>query len=95
LRFGDDIILIKPNISEAERMLADFDKTCGKIGLRLNRTKTMFMSNGLVSYAPFRFNGTNISKCSSYAHMDRAISMVNDLAPELNTRKNAAWGAFK
>ncbi|VDM58543.1 unnamed protein product [Angiostrongylus costaricensis] len=61
LRFVDDIVLITPNISQAECLLDDFDKTCGKIGLLLNLTKTMFMKNGLVSHAPFRLNGTNIS----------------------------------
>uniref|UniRef100_A0A0K0CZJ1 Reverse transcriptase domain-containing protein n=1 Tax=Angiostrongylus cantonensis TaxID=6313 RepID=A0A0K0CZJ1_ANGCA len=53
-----DIVLITPDISQAERMLADFDKACGKIGLRLNLKKTMFMKNGLVSFAPFTLNGT-------------------------------------
>ncbi|XGW07563.1 hypothetical protein V3C99_010603, partial [Haemonchus contortus] len=48
LRFADDIVLITPNIEQAERMLAEFDNACGKIGLRLNLTKTMFMKNGLV-----------------------------------------------
>ncbi|XGW34858.1 hypothetical protein V3C99_018698, partial [Haemonchus contortus] len=36
------------NTEHAERMLAEFDSACGNIGLRLNRTKTMFMKNGLV-----------------------------------------------
>ncbi|KAE9413173.1 hypothetical protein Angca_003665, partial [Angiostrongylus cantonensis] len=44
--FADDIVLITPDISQAERMLADFDTACGKIGLRLNLKKTMFMKNG-------------------------------------------------
>uniref|UniRef100_A0A0K0D217 Reverse transcriptase domain-containing protein n=1 Tax=Angiostrongylus cantonensis TaxID=6313 RepID=A0A0K0D217_ANGCA len=50
LRFADDIVLITPDISQAERMLADLDKACGKIGLRLNLKKTMFMKNGSVSF---------------------------------------------
>ncbi|KAE9416563.1 hypothetical protein Angca_007501, partial [Angiostrongylus cantonensis] len=44
--FADDIVLATPNISQAERMLADFDKGCGMIALRLNLTKTVFMWNG-------------------------------------------------
>uniref|UniRef100_A0A0K0DJI9 Reverse transcriptase domain-containing protein n=1 Tax=Angiostrongylus cantonensis TaxID=6313 RepID=A0A0K0DJI9_ANGCA len=56
LRFADDIVLITPDFSQAERMLADFDKACGKIGLRLDLTKTMFMKNGLVSHALFTLN---------------------------------------
>ncbi|KAE9413405.1 hypothetical protein Angca_006238, partial [Angiostrongylus cantonensis] len=39
LRFADDIVLITLKINQAERMIADFDKACGKIGLRLNLTK--------------------------------------------------------
>ncbi|KAE9418145.1 hypothetical protein Angca_008292, partial [Angiostrongylus cantonensis] len=42
-RFADDVVLTTPDISETERMLADFDKACGKIGLRLNLTETMLM----------------------------------------------------
>uniref|UniRef100_A0A0K0CUR3 Reverse transcriptase domain-containing protein n=1 Tax=Angiostrongylus cantonensis TaxID=6313 RepID=A0A0K0CUR3_ANGCA len=29
LRFADDIVLITPDISQAKRMLADFDQACG------------------------------------------------------------------
>ncbi|EYC29625.1 hypothetical protein Y032_0006g3080 [Ancylostoma ceylanicum] len=87
LRFADDIVLITPNISQAERMLADFDYACGKIGLQLNLTKTMFMRNGWVPDAPFSFNGTNISECSSYVYLGREVNMTNDLAPELGRTK--------
>ncbi|EPB73149.1 hypothetical protein ANCCEY_07742 [Ancylostoma ceylanicum] len=47
-----DTVVITPSISQAERMLADFDDECGKIGLQLNLTKTMFMRNGWVPNAP-------------------------------------------
>ncbi|VDM64111.1 unnamed protein product [Angiostrongylus costaricensis] len=95
LRFPDDIVLITPNFSKAKRMLSDFDKACGKIGLRLNLTKTMFMKNGLVSYTIFTLNGTNISECSSYIYLVREINMMNDLPPDLSKRKQAAWRAFR
>ncbi|VDO85511.1 unnamed protein product [Heligmosomoides polygyrus] len=62
LPFADDIVLVTPSISQAERMLADFDRVCGNVGLQLNLTKTMFMRNGQVSDAPFSLNGTNISE---------------------------------
>ncbi|EYC22362.1 hypothetical protein Y032_0017g3304 [Ancylostoma ceylanicum] len=94
LRFTDDIVLITPNISQAERMLADFDDACRKIGLQLNLTKTMFMSNGWATDAPFSLNGTTISECSSYVYLGRKVEM-NDHAPELGRRKRTAWGAYK
>ncbi|VDO19049.1 unnamed protein product [Heligmosomoides polygyrus] len=90
LCFADDIMLITPSISQAERMLADFDRVCGNIELQLNLTKTMFMRNGQVCDAPFSLNGTNISECSSYVYMGREVNMANDLAPVLNRRKRAA-----
>ncbi|EPB68071.1 hypothetical protein ANCCEY_12836 [Ancylostoma ceylanicum] len=93
LRFADDIVLITPNISQAERMLADFDDACGNIGIQLNLTKTMFMINGWVPDAPFSLNGTTISKCSRYVYLGREVNTMNGLAPELGRRKRAAWGA--
>ncbi|XGW04056.1 hypothetical protein V3C99_015306, partial [Haemonchus contortus] len=93
LRFADDIVLITPNIEQAKQILAEFDS--GRIGLRLNLMKTMFMKNGLVPDAPFTQNGMNISECSSYGHLGREVNMMNDLAPGLCRRKRAAWRAFK
>ncbi|KAK6761533.1 hypothetical protein RB195_022559 [Necator americanus] len=95
LRFADDIVLITPSISQAERMLTEFDETCGCIGLQLNLQKTMFMRNGWVSDAPFTLNGTNISECTSYVYLGRELNMMNDLIPELGRRRRAAWGAYK
>ncbi|VDO25618.1 unnamed protein product [Haemonchus placei] len=89
LRFADDIVLITPNIEQAERMLAEFDSACGKIGLRLNLTKTMLMRNELGRDAPSKLNGTNISECSSRVCPGREVNMMNDLAPELSRRKRA------
>uniref|UniRef100_A0A7I4Z3N6 Reverse transcriptase domain-containing protein n=1 Tax=Haemonchus contortus TaxID=6289 RepID=A0A7I4Z3N6_HAECO len=48
LCFADNIVLITPNIEQAERMLAEFDSACERIGLELSLTKSMFMKNGLV-----------------------------------------------
>nr|CDJ86473.1 endonuclease-reverse transcriptase [Haemonchus contortus] len=95
LRFADDIVLITPNIEHAVQLLAEFDNVWGKIGLRLNLTKTMFMRNGLERDAPFMLNGANISECSSYVYLDLEANIMNDLAPEPKRRERAAWGAFK
>ncbi|KAK6765183.1 hypothetical protein RB195_025214 [Necator americanus] len=95
LRFADDIVLITPSISQAERMQTEFDETCGCIGLQLNLQKTMFMRNGWVSDAPFTLSGTNISECTSYVYLGQELNMMNDLTSELGRRRRAAWGAYK
>ncbi|KAK6762442.1 hypothetical protein RB195_023239 [Necator americanus] len=78
LRFADDIVLITPSISQVERMLTEFDETCGCIGLQLNLQKTMFMRNGWILDAPSSLNGRNISECS-YVHLGQELNMMNDL----------------
>ncbi|KAK6764006.1 hypothetical protein RB195_024366 [Necator americanus] len=93
LRTADDIVQITSSISQAERMLTEFDETCGCIGLHLQ--KTIFIRNGWVSDAPYTLNGTNISKCTSYVYLGRKLNMMNDLNPELGRRRRAAWGAYK
>ncbi|KAK6735469.1 hypothetical protein RB195_018590 [Necator americanus] len=90
LRYADDIVLMSPSISQAERMLTEFDETCGCIGLQLNLQKTMFMRNGWVLDAPFTLNGTNISECTSYVYLGWELNMMNDLIPELGRRRRAA-----
>uniref|UniRef100_A0A0K0D708 Reverse transcriptase domain-containing protein n=1 Tax=Angiostrongylus cantonensis TaxID=6313 RepID=A0A0K0D708_ANGCA len=66
LRFAGDIVLITPNISQVEQVIDDFDKACGKIGLRLNLAKTVFIRNGLVTKVPLTtLNGMINSECFS------------------------------
>ena len=82
LRFAVDIVLIASSISQAELMLADFNKQCGKVSHRLNYAKTMFMKNRFVDDAAFMFNEINISECSSFVYLVREVNMMNGLAPD-------------
>ncbi|VDP39176.1 unnamed protein product [Heligmosomoides polygyrus] len=82
-RFADDIVLITPSISQAERMLVEFGRVCGNAGLQLNLKRTMFVRNGQVSDAPVSLNGTNTSKCFSCDCLGREVNMVNELPPKL------------
>ncbi|KAJ1357728.1 hypothetical protein KIN20_015930 [Parelaphostrongylus tenuis] len=47
-RLAREIVHMAPTMGEKVRILIDFDDTFGKIGLRPNCTKMMFMMNGLV-----------------------------------------------
>ncbi|VDM62638.1 unnamed protein product [Angiostrongylus costaricensis] len=49
---ADDIVFITPNISQAKRMLADFDKARGKTGLLLFLTKNDVYGEPIVSVRP-------------------------------------------
>uniref|UniRef100_A0A0K0DKL0 Reverse transcriptase domain-containing protein n=1 Tax=Angiostrongylus cantonensis TaxID=6313 RepID=A0A0K0DKL0_ANGCA len=93
LRFADDIVLVTSGISRAERMLADFDKACGKIGVRLNLKKTMFMKNRSF-VCPTHAQRNEYLRMLQFVYLVE-INMMNDLVPELSRRKRAASGAFK
>nr|CDJ81426.1 reverse transcriptase [Haemonchus contortus] len=95
LLFEGNIVLITTNIEQAERMLAEFDTACGRIGLRLNLTNTMFMKNGLVPDTPLMLNGKNSFECYSYVYLGREVNMINDLASELCRRKRAVTGSIQ
>ncbi|VDM63067.1 unnamed protein product [Angiostrongylus costaricensis] len=95
LRFVDDIVFIKPKIIEVERMLADFDRACGKTSLRLNLTKTMFMKNGLVSHTPLTLNGTNVSKCSSYIYSRSGNQYDEQLSSRDEQKKTGGLRSFQ
>ncbi|KAK6756154.1 hypothetical protein RB195_014504 [Necator americanus] len=83
------LMLMTSNISQAERMLTEFDE-CGCTGLQINLQKMMFVRNGWVSDAPFTFKGRNISESTSYICLSRELNMMNDLTPELGRRRRAA-----
>ncbi|KAK6741950.1 hypothetical protein RB195_009683 [Necator americanus] len=85
LHFDDDIVLVTPSNTQAERMLTEFDKTCGCIGLQLNLRKTTFMPNEWVSDTPLTLNGTNISENTSYIYLGRELNMINPRAGQEET----------
>ncbi|KAK6730011.1 hypothetical protein RB195_006833 [Necator americanus] len=76
--FADDIVLITSSISQAERILTEFDETCGCIGLQLNLQKTIFMRDGWLLEASFTLSGTKISECTRYVYLGRELNMKND-----------------
>ncbi|KAK6762092.1 hypothetical protein RB195_022980 [Necator americanus] len=88
LRFADDIVLITPSISQAERMLTEFDETCGCIGLQLNLQR---MSLGCPIHAQrnkhIRMHQLRLSG-SEIEHDERPD-------PELGRRRRAARVAYK
>ncbi|VDM56327.1 unnamed protein product [Angiostrongylus costaricensis] len=87
LRFADDIVIITLNIRQSERMLADFDNAYGKIGLRQNFTKTMFMRNGFLSYASL--NARLLEDLLAPARVTRRSVDRSDVEKLRNKFKNA------
>ncbi|VDM60778.1 unnamed protein product [Angiostrongylus costaricensis] len=93
LRFAEGIVHISPNISQAERMLADFDKFCEKNGLRINLTKRCSRGTHCSRVPLSRLTG-RISPNALVTSLGREINMLNSLAPEL-AEKRSGLGSFQ
>ena len=44
-RFADDIALFSDNLQDIRKMLEDLQQVCAQIGLKINISKTKFMTN--------------------------------------------------
>lgn len=49
LCFADDIVLIADSMQEAQHMLQTLHEAAGKVGLKINLSKTQFMTNLVLS----------------------------------------------
>ncbi|KAK6754419.1 hypothetical protein RB195_013432 [Necator americanus] len=92
LRFADDIVLFSTD--EAETMLNELNEAGKRIGLRINRKKTLFMKNAYCEDGGVQLEGSQIVETPSYVYLGRSMNMENDLKEELNRRMRAAWAAF-
>ena len=78
LRFADDIVLLKNNAEELEKMLNDLNKESNNIGLRINMKKTKVMFN---SYAKVKqINDIIIETTDRYIYISRT-TCKNRLQP--------------
>ncbi|KAK6749809.1 hypothetical protein RB195_002051 [Necator americanus] len=96
LRFADDIVLITPSISQAERMLTEFDKTCGCIGLQdFFLLKDDVHAERMGLGCPIHVQRNEHVRTHQLGLSGRELKKMNDLTPELGRRRRTAWGAYK
>lgn len=94
LRFADDIVLISDRLDEANEMLLDLSAASQKVGLKINITKTQFMTN-LVPSCNLILEGKEIQYVTSYKYLGHEIRLTRDNQTcELNRRIGLTWAAF-
>ena len=45
LRFADDVLLFSTSLEQLQKMMCDFEKNTGNVGLKIHRDKTKILSN--------------------------------------------------
>uniref|UniRef100_A0A7I4YM96 Reverse transcriptase domain-containing protein n=1 Tax=Haemonchus contortus TaxID=6289 RepID=A0A7I4YM96_HAECO len=94
LRFADDIVLISSSTAEMEKMVNELNAVSRRIGLEMNMSKTQLMVNKWCDTGTVRLEGKALQRVESYVYLGRELNMTNNIAPELNRRRRAAWAAF-
>ncbi|XGW10009.1 hypothetical protein V3C99_011910 [Haemonchus contortus] len=85
LRFADDIVLIKPNVAQAERMLVEFDNACEKIGLRLNLKRRRLKKTKNIRLRAYLFD-TAVHPALTYASETWTLRKQDEHAASVTQR---------
>lgn len=94
LRFADDIVLISDRLDKAMRMLESLQTASRRVGLKINTSKTQFMTNLVVSNS-ITLEYSEIEQVSCYKYLGHEIRINRDnQTAELQRRIGLAWAAF-
>lgn len=94
LRFADDIVLIADSLEDSRRMLQELHTSCHHVGLKINFSKTKYMTN-LVMSEGLTVAGRFIEEVTSYKYLGHEIKIARDNQTcELYRCIGLTWAAF-
>ncbi|KAK6741639.1 hypothetical protein RB195_009483 [Necator americanus] len=92
LRYADDVVLFAHKPQELELMLQEMSDKSQIVGLRMNFSKTLVMTNS--EEIPISTDGSPIHYCSNFVYLGQCISFDRNLTTELNRRIRSGWNSF-
>ena len=90
LRFADDVALTTEDVRDMEHQLITVNEESLKIGLKVHKGKTKFMTN-IDTTEYIQINRTEIEKVTSYKYLGQTIAMENSTKQEVSIRIKAGW----
>ena len=93
LRFTYDIALVTTTVRNMERQLNMINDESKKIGLKIHRGKTKYMTN-FNTNKKILVENTEIEKVDEYKYLGQNIEMRDKTAKEVQKRIRAAWSVF-
>ena len=93
LRFADDVALLTTDSEKMEKHLQLLNEESRKIGLKIHKGKTKFMTN-YVNKRAIKMEGEEIEEVDDYKYLGQVISPSQHTDLELNSRIRAAWSCF-
>jgi hypothetical protein len=94
LRFADDIVLIAPSLEETKLMLTDLNSESRKVGLKMNWSKTKYMTN-IATDANITIQNEVVERVDDYKYLGHTLRLgyVNQ-KNEIGRRIGLTWAAF-
>ncbi|EYB88784.1 hypothetical protein Y032_0242g3455 [Ancylostoma ceylanicum] len=77
LRYADDIVIFTHDAKELERMLQEMSENSDAVGLKINLSKTVIMSNSV--NIPVLIDGRAAPYCTNFVHLGQRVSLDGDL----------------
>ena len=93
LRFADDIALITTTVRNMEEQVNMINDESKKIGLKIHRGKTKYMTN-FNTNKKIIVENTEIEKGEEYRYFGQNIEMKDKPLKEVQKRIRAGWSAF-
>uniref|UniRef100_A0A7I4YLW0 Reverse transcriptase domain-containing protein n=1 Tax=Haemonchus contortus TaxID=6289 RepID=A0A7I4YLW0_HAECO len=75
-------------------MVNELNAVSRRIGLEMNMSKTQLMVSKWCYTGTVGLEGKALQRVEFYVYLGRELNMMNNIAPELNRRRLAAWAAF-
>ncbi|XGW31396.1 hypothetical protein V3C99_009956 [Haemonchus contortus] len=91
LAYADDMFLCSPTVDGLQAMLDKLIDVTKKAGLKVNSSKTKWMSNNH-NGQQLRANGEEIELVSSFVYLGQLVCFPQDRGQEVSRRISAAWG---
>jgi len=93
LRFADDVALTTTSVEEMEIQLNSLNIESKKIGLKIHKGKTKYMSNYQTNKT-IELENELIECVESYKYLGQTVKMENNTREEVMLRIKAGWSCF-
>ena len=90
LRFADDVALTTASVKDMEVQLNSLNKESRKIGLKIHKGKTKFMTNFQTDES-IEVEQDQIEKVDSYKYLGQTVKMKDNTREEVLIRIKAGW----
>jgi len=94
LRFADDIVLIAPDLQQLKLMLTELNEESKKVGLKMNWSKTKYMTN-IPTDTNIKIQNQEVELVDEYKYLGHTLRLgYENQKNEISRRIGLTWAAF-